>query len=374
MREQNLLSKIKKGICNPKLIVDKIKQDRIDSKIKKAYADPEGTAPFPSNIYVGVNSRCNLRCKMCDFGLRDKDKHFYKLLYGEGKELSIESLTNFINDVKGFAPMISITTTEPLLYENLRPFCKIIKNSGSKLSITTNGYLLKDEAEFLSSYADSIWVSLDGPKSVHNEIRGVKDSFEKAYLGIEKIRECKGPKVNINYTISDENYRVLEEFYNEVKDWHVGHITYSHLNFITAEMAEEHNKYHGDLGEVTSSSLSLLNLKKIDSDALYEQIARLSEKSNASFSPNLDKDKLKDFYLDPSAFVTKPVCLVPWKSGQILSNGDVVVMTRCFAKPFGNINEEKFTKIWNNEKYRNFRKILRKHGALKVCSRCCGIL
>jgi MoaA/NifB/PqqE/SkfB family radical SAM enzyme len=374
MKGQDLFLKIKKGINDPRLFLEKVENDLNALNIKNAYNDPKGLSPFPRHIFVGVNSTCNFRCKMCDFGQRETDKTFYKMLKAGGGELSMETLTNLVNDVKGFKPIILITTTEPLLFGNLEPFCALLKRNGLKLSITTNGYLLEKNAEMLSSYANAICVSLDGPGNIHNEIRGVKDAFERAGAGIEKVRECGGPKIDINYTISDANYWALEEFYNEVKDWHVRRVTFSHLNYVTPEIAREHNDRHSELGEITSSSLSSVELEKIDIDVLHRQIANLRRRPDVWFVPDIDGAKLSDYYRKPSIFITKPICLVPWRVGQIMANGNVVVMTRCFAKPFGNINEQKFTDIWKNEKFRNFRRALSKFGAVKACSRCCGIL
>jgi radical SAM protein with 4Fe4S-binding SPASM domain len=48
-------------------------------------------------------------------------------------------------------------------------------------------------------------------------------------------------------------------------------------------------------------------------------------------------------------------------------------VTPCLDYSFGSIKEEKFTAVWNSEKARNFRKVLKKHKAFPACNRCCGI-
>jgi radical SAM protein with 4Fe4S-binding SPASM domain len=39
----------------------------------------------------------------------------------------------------------------------------------------------------------------------------------------------------------------------------------------------------------------------------------------------------------------------------------------------GNITEEPLSKIWNNEKYKEFRRNLRSHGLFPKCTKCCAL-
>jgi hypothetical protein len=40
----------------------------------------------------------------------------------------------------------------------------------------------------------------------------------------------------------------------------------------------------------------------------------------------------------------------------------------------GNIKDEPLLKIFNNERYRKFRRRLQTEGLLPVCARCCGLM
>ncbi len=174
---------------------------------------------LPQVIYMVLNGRCNLKCKMCDVGTHTLDTSFYDKLALFKGDIDLDRLKTFIDSVQHFNPLISFTSTEPLLYKWLTEISRYIKSKNMDLSITTNGYLLpKFAEEFVKTGVDSISISLDGPSQIHNEIRGVSDSFEKAIDGLERLERLKRkynkkyPLVSINYTITEYNYDQLVNF------------------------------------------------------------------------------------------------------------------------------------------------------------------
>ena len=57
-----------------------------------------------------------------------------------------------------------------------------------------------------------------------------------------------------------------------------------------------------------------------------------------------------------------------------MPNGDVVTCRDYSDYVTGNIEENSITEIWNNEKYQNFRNVLKDEKLLPICSRCCGLM
>src|SRR5439155_24866514 len=41
---------------------------------------PISVVPYPSTIYLAVNTRCGFACKMCDVGMDQYDTQFYKIM------------------------------------------------------------------------------------------------------------------------------------------------------------------------------------------------------------------------------------------------------------------------------------------------------
>ena len=337
----------------------------------------------PSVIFLVINSRCNLHCKMCDVGQNESNSQFYKIMKRDKTELELPRLKELISEVKKFKPLIAITSTEPLLYKNLLQFSDYVIKKGLKLQITTNGFLLERFADdFVKIGLHKLWVSLDGPPEIHNYIRGHPKSFENAYRGIEKVELAKEklhknyPKIYINYAISNYNYDCLSKFMESIKNLPVKSITFSHMNYITEEMAKKHNKLFGNICRATASSVKDAYPRKVDAKILFQEIESVKKRySDKIFvGPNLkNEDEIRIYYQKPEIFIAGDRCLTPWKVSQILANGDVVTMTRCFDVVLGNIYENSFREIWNGEKSRAWRKTLRKYKAFPTCSRCCGI-
>lgn len=341
-------------------------------------------APNPKVIYLAVNGVCNLRCKMCDIGQRHPDSQFYRIMNPtDGIELRLQRLKDLIEEVKYFRPRIAVTSTEPLLYKDLIPFCNFVISKGLEVQITTNGFLLERVAEDLVEIGvHALWVSLDGPPEVHDLVRGVDRAFERAYEGLIRVESSKKrygkrfPDIFINYTITNYNDHCLDRFIEAIQEIKVERVVFSHMNYVTNRMAEEHNRLFGDLYPATPSSIASANPESVNTEILTGQIKNIKKQysQKCSFSPDLDEKDLIAYYHNSKRFLKGNKCLVPWQAAQIIANGDCVTMTRCFNISFGNIHEMSFSQIWNGERYQDFRKHLLEYGSFPACSRCCGIL
>jgi MoaA/NifB/PqqE/SkfB family radical SAM enzyme len=231
---------------------------------------------------------------------------------------------------------------------------------------------------------DDLWISLDGTRELNDSIRGVQGSFDNAIRGIrlthlfKKEMKSKKPNIHINFTISDLNCHNLLEFAKEMIEEKVDSINFSHLNFVTGEMADRHNDQFGYFCKTTPSSVRGVNPQKIDFESLHEQIkeiVKLFPKGEVTFTPDLQNKRLLcDYYLRPDLPVGKKRCLVPWTTASIQPNGDMVVLSRCFNYVLGNIMRQNFLEIWEGQRYQSFRRKLWENKYFPACTRCCGIL
>lgn len=348
------------------------------------FADGQFAFP-PRTIYLAVNSKCNARCVMCDIGQKNRQSTFYNHLAGNGDvELSPEIERVLIDQVKKFEPSVAIVSTEPLLYKSLLAISEYIIEAGLHLSITTNGILLTKYAEeFVRLGVNRLYLSLDGLEEEHDKVRG-RGTFARAITGLETVNEFKRrhgkskPEICINYTISSLNYHNLVDFAQYMQSQGVASITFSHLNYVTEEMARAHNAKFGHLGLATKSSLGVVDLRAVDVEVLCQQIEEVKARfsgQHISFIPDLvGSDIVWKYNNEPSFIVSKRTCLAPWLSMQVLPNGNVTVLTRCFDIKLGNIYEQSFAEIWNGPAYQRIRKSLRQHGLFPACTRCCGAL
>jgi len=289
-----------------------------------------------------------------------------------------ETWKSLLDDLCLFKPIISVTTTEPLLYPRLFELINYVHMKGMRIWVTTNGFLLPIMApKLLQSRLDGLQVSIDGPPEVHDRIRGVKGGFQRAMDGIMYImknRLGKKPYVSLNCVICDKNHDRLVETLGFIK---CDEIIFSHLNFVTEEMmrAQDINTPF----KATSTSISKVHLDAIDIDVLHGQCKELRRRSGKVpilISPDLDREGLERHYkrhLEPHDHMH--TCRAMSDVGQILADGSVTVSTRCLSTiRFGRITEKPFTEIWREKQFESFRRYMKKVGLMPACMRCCGAL
>jgi Fe-coproporphyrin III synthase len=339
---------------------------------------------LPDTLFLVVNSRCNLRCRMCDIGQRNADGQFHRVMDRGGDLLLPEEIYALLAETSSWQPKIAITGTEPLLYPYLEEVTSRILSSGRRLQITTNGFLLPDFAAFfVNAGLTELWVSIDGPRRVHDLIRGVEGAYDKAVEGLRRVVRAAensgkpGPRLALNCTISHLNQRELVPFVREFQKENIplDRVTFCHTNFVTAETAMRHNAEWGSLYPAYPSCTSGFNPLEVDPDLLWPQIRECREMAPwpISFSPELDsKEKVGAYYHLPDSFVTRPSCGMSRTSAQILSDATLTVSTRCLDISLGNLRQAPFMELWEGPKRKKFLDDLQQAGAFPACSRCCG--
>ncbi len=342
---------------------------------------PSGMARPPLTVYWSVNSVCNLYCKMCDVGNPAPGSNFFKNLKIDGKlkEIRIERFKSVIDEVAPFRPMISITSTEPLMYKPLAEAIGYTRSRGLDIAITTGGYTLPQKAEELvEAGLTRLNVSLDGPPELHNQIRGRKDSFQRSLEGIGKAKEAAARKgqpleVLVNYTISNLNYGALEGLLDALAPHPVDRINYTYMTYVNQEMADTHNrnwasKYHATVNCLNDHT----DPRKVDVDVLLQQIEAVKAKggSKVTVLPDFGREELARYFHEPMKFMGAQRCMVSWFIAEIIATGEVIPYTRCYNVSFGNINEHPFLDIWNGARMRDWRKELRWEARFPACTRC----
>lgn len=307
----------------------------------------------PYKILLFLTYRCNLRCTFC----LQKDKR--SELVQKNPELSLEQWQNALQRLKEsfpIKPSIHLFGGEPMKYPEFEGFLKIISENEIKYSITTNGFYLKDSAELLiETKVTDINVSIDSIGEDHDRIRGVKNTYRNAIEGIKKIQKIKHSKgigrpiVTVNTVINKSNYKNLFEIVKELQKSGPDYISLQHLIF--SEL--------GDTEEMDKKTL-IDQLRKIKGNALSTPLILI---------PNIKMGDIRGYYSDLSyPFGNK--CLRPWFVPTIFPNGNVMACS--VSEVMGNLKEESLKEIWNNEKFRSFRKDIQKNGIqYQYCFRCC---
>jgi MoaA/NifB/PqqE/SkfB family radical SAM enzyme len=163
------------------MIPEKLKTANVKLYPKRIFYSPEW-------LVLGVNNICNLHCRMCDVGIEYTSSNFFQNLMGSHPvNMPLELIKLIFDQASEFYPGVKIgyAFTEPLIYPHLIESLLYARRKNLYTAMTTNALTLKQKAKDLSSAGlKEIFVSLDGPEKIHNEIRGNKNSFQKAVEGI----------------------------------------------------------------------------------------------------------------------------------------------------------------------------------------------
>jgi MoaA/NifB/PqqE/SkfB family radical SAM enzyme len=187
----------------------------------------------PYRLNFIVTSKCNSRCITCNIW------KFYRNEPGKLKsELSLEEIDKIFLKLPKTVVWVSLTGGEPFLRQD---FAKIILSAMKNIenlkiiSIPSNGLAtdsiintVKKIMETKNNLRIIITFSIDGPKEIHNKIRGL-DSYDKVWNTYFKLKDLtkndKRFQIGIETTISKENMHFLEKYLESIIQKHSPHLT-----------------------------------------------------------------------------------------------------------------------------------------------------
>ena len=156
--------------------------------------------------------RCNLTCAHCRRVESDETAH-RDLSSAQAKDL-IGQLAE-LGKGQPMMPVLVFSGGEPLCREDLFELIGQAKAAGITPALATNGTLIDASAakRIHDSGVARVSVSLDGATAeVHNRLRRLAGSFERAIEGIGYLRDAKVP-FQINLTLTKHNAGQLQHVY-----------------------------------------------------------------------------------------------------------------------------------------------------------------
>lgn len=335
----------------------------------------------PQWLVLGVNNICNLHCKMCDVGTKNLETNFAVNLVGTHPlHMPIELFEKIVNQTKKYFPKTKLgyAFTEPLVYKHLEESLVLADKAGLFTSITTNALNLRQKSDMLvNGGLNELFISLDGPETIHNEIRGHKSSHQRALEGIDALLSKKDIPISIFCVITEWNIGHLQDFLKELEGFNLKQVGFLHSNYTTEEVAHQHNAIFGKEFKATHSNIEEVSFDKYDLNLLEEELNAIFSKQYkfpVSLTPDVkSKELLHRYYHQPELKVGR-ACLDVFNNMMIKSDGTVIpAHGRCFNLEIGNLYDSELNEIWNSEQITGLRKALNKNGGLlPACHRCCS--
>ena len=334
-------------------------------------------------LYFRLTPLCNLRCVMC--GQRG-DKGVLKGKYAKEeaeKLISLDRYKEIVDEVAKIKPLIYIWGGEPFMYPDFMELADYIVKKKVHMSVNTNGTFLAENAEkIVKDKWGALFVSLDGFEDINDKIRG-NGSYRRVIEGFEAInREKKKQNSNLPYmgivtVINNINYLHLDELTAAVKDfnlaWHIINLgTYTNDSIVA-----DHKKFMKEKLNTDIFCLDGYNTgynRGIDGEK-FKQILKRVHAMDHGYPiitvPTINPDKITEYYSDLDTIVRNK-CSVPWSQADIDYNGDVHFCADYPDYVLGNIKEDSFFDIYNNDRAKKFRDTLKEspEGLFPGCVRC----
>jgi MoaA/NifB/PqqE/SkfB family radical SAM enzyme len=349
---------------------------RIDEFLKNKDLPYTKTPPPQYVIGHEPTIRCNLKCKMCYQGET-------RVLRGD--ELSTGQILEIYGKLQGRVSEIKLVGGEPMVRQDIGELIAFWDQAGVRVILQSNCTLINDSnVEQLKNYKNltDILTSLDGPREVHDAIRGVPGTFEKLSGALDLIRQ-KMPGVPITVfatLLINDNVDKFYELIDTAKSMGLGTVNvlfeqvYSHEEISQAkdkfklwgwEAGIDYRLNTQERNPIFSADLDIKELKKKLS-AIREY--GLKKDCFVNFTP-FNFYRHLDQYLGRKK-IERVFCLKLLEPELRIGQKGDVVWCDIIEKSFGNLLEKTPDEIWLSEDYQNFRKFLSQR-SLPICSRCC---
>lgn len=290
---------------------------------------------YPVSISFEPTTSCNLRCPECPSGLREFTRPTGMLQ----KDFFHQTIDDIYKDL---VYLIFYFQGEPYLNPDFLDMVKYAHDKGIYTATSTNAHYLTDEKakKTVESGLDRLIISIDGTtQDVYQSYR-VGGKLEKVIEGAKNIVKwkkelnSKTPFIFFQFLVVKPNEHQIEDIKKLGKE-----IGVDQVRFKTAQVYDFEN----------------------DPNQLIPTIQKYSRYKKDANGNVKSKSGLKNH------------CWKLWHANVITWDG--LVVPCCFDKDathqLGNLKNQSFKTIWNNDNYKQFRsELMTSRKNIDICSNC----
>lgn len=351
----------------------------------------DGRAWTPLTVTLELTYLCNLRCQMCSLvegGMVTKhgQRQNPELREPDGslrREVSTAEYLDIIRQLgRAGVKAVTLTGGEPTLRRDIAQLVAAVKKYPIHLSMISNGSGRPEVyRELIALGLDSITISVDGTREVHDQVRGREGSFDRAVQAVRTIIAAKKaapanrPWLEVSCAVSALNQHDIENLVAWFQEYDLDMLNLGYLHFSTAErQAATERAVEGTVMHLKRPELAA-RVVNVDAADLVARVARIKaeragRKVPVKFMPDLDAAQIRRQYTDP-LFVYANKCFHPWLATRIDPWGQ---MYPCWIDiRLGDVREHGFLGLWNGATYRKFRRTIREKKLLPKCTTCCAL-
>jgi MoaA/NifB/PqqE/SkfB family radical SAM enzyme len=263
---------------------------------------------------------------------------------------------------------VAFSGGEPLMHSDLSALAQMLRQEGIHTTLLTAGLTLERHAAQIAEAMDDVIVSLDGPREIHDRIRGVPDAYGRLERGIRALRIRRpGMPIHGRCTVQKLNSRHLRAAVGAALE-----LKLNSISFLAADMSSDAFNHPLPMPEDTAANIAL---NKDDLDALNCEQEGLSVDYSQLINSNFIREspeKLRRIGLHFRAHLGQippeaPRCNAPWVSSVIEPDG--AVRPCFFHRPIGNLHDKPLVDILNGDAALRFRSQLDISNDA-ICQRC----
>lgn len=303
---------------------------------------------YPYVLIIDTTNICNLQCPLCPTGLNMPGRP-------KGK-MDFDFFQRIIDKMGNYAiTLVLHNWGEPILNRKIFPMIEYAKAQHIKVIMSSNLNILdeKDAEALITSGLDQLIVSIDAVSEESYKKYRKGGNFNQVIKNLKMLvrkREEFGtakPKIIWQFLVFKHNVHEVDQVNTMAKKLKVDGV-----DILSAQLGgPNQTPYIGDKGTAELVSKWLLPEKKYIGEF--------------------------DYFSTPK-YLSKNKCQYLWKSLSINYDGSVSPCC-CVYEPstdFGNIKEEDFAQIWNNESFKSARSLFNKNkrnkllGKKTICDAC----
>lgn len=337
-----------------------------------SYNNKLGKAIMPLRYSLELTYRCNLQCPYCYLG-DERNK----------SELTTQEWFDLIDQIPFYA-FITLVGGEVLLRKDFLPiYERASKQTLGKVNIISNGVLLTEEImnSFVKNKLLLLSISLDGYGSTHDQNRCQDGIFDKIINNLEVFnskRRNNKPMVDIKTVVLENNLDDLVKLYKHCIKMKIDFFSISFKRNCDLKQNPNLRETFGE--EFYNKEFPIEPYFDMEHfKEVYNELENISKQSTTKirwapkFKPTGDIDAIEKFYKlgnTPIEEIYHP-CLYPFSNMLINPEGDVYP---CLSLNIGNVRNRKLIEVFNETKFRCFRKNLKASKLFNSCQLCCELL
>ena len=291
-------------------------------------------------IIISITNRCNSFCRMCD------------IPKGEKEELSASQWKEVIKDAGSMgASTVVFSGGEPLLRKDIFELISFVRNNRMVACVTSNGSLISEAvaANLLSSGVGVVNISIEGPKKIHDYLRG-EGSLEKALLALKNLRK-KNIETTIATMVSRDNYKYLGDIVRFAEEYGVTTIKFQPFSSIFIK----------DKSREAEFFVSKREKRALDS--IIKEVISHCDRRGIATNPVAYLGKISS-YLNRSFYSHNGSCGALRSSCPINPDGEIFPCWILSGRDsvVGNVKEKRLSELWDSKKHDSIRKKIEGNG------------